>query len=99
MEHLDILLRKINSGHLPLSINYFLNLFIAKPRRPLSKTERQAVEHHFKDFLKQRKIPGKTDCQRFLIGNPRLRDSGRDWKVVKYFMHNKIMSIKRNLCQ
>ncbi|XP_059892526.1 uncharacterized protein LOC132446309 [Gadus macrocephalus] len=71
----------------------------AKPRRPLSETERQAVEHHFKDFLMQMKIPGKTDCQGFLNGNPRLRDRGRDWKVVKYFMHNKIMSLKRKLCQ
>jgi len=43
------------------------------------------------------KIPGKVDCERCLNDNPILRDNGRDWKAVKYFVHNRITAIKRVL--
>lgn len=45
------------------------------------------------------KVPGKVDCERFLNENKILNDNERDWKAVKYFVHNRIISIKRNLCQ
>ncbi|XP_031174403.1 uncharacterized protein LOC116063546 [Sander lucioperca] len=68
-----------------------------KPRRPWSQSERKIVEHHFKDFLKEMKLPGKVDCQRCLNENQTLRDNGRDWKTIKYFVHNKIVYIKKNV--
>ncbi|KAM4592751.1 uncharacterized protein PAE49_003226 isoform 2-T2 [Odontesthes bonariensis] len=68
-----------------------------KSKRPWSKTEREVIEQHFKDFLKEMKIPGKVDCQRCLNDNQTLRDNGRDWKAVKYFVHNKITAMKRTL--
>ncbi|XP_035849346.1 uncharacterized protein LOC116067062 [Sander lucioperca] len=70
-----------------------------KPRRPWSQSERKIVEHHFKDFLEEMKLPGKVDCQRCLNENQTLRDNGRDWKTIKYFLHNKIVYIKKNVCQ
>ncbi|XP_032423904.1 uncharacterized protein LOC116723252 [Xiphophorus hellerii] len=70
-----------------------------KSKRPWSKTEGEVIIQHFKDHLKERKIPGKVDCERCLKENPILRDNGRDWKAVKYFVHNKIAVVKRSLCQ
>ncbi len=45
------------------------------------------------------KAPGKVDCEKCLNENKILKDNGRDWKAVKYFVHNRITSIKRNLGQ
>ncbi|XP_030266833.1 uncharacterized protein LOC115578126 isoform X2 [Sparus aurata] len=70
-----------------------------KSRRQWSKMERELAEHYFKGSLKEMKTPGKEECQRFLKEHPTLRDNGRDWKAVKYFVHNKITAIKRKLCQ
>ncbi|XP_038139565.1 uncharacterized protein LOC119782609 [Cyprinodon tularosa] len=70
-----------------------------KSKRPWSETERKVIMQHFKDHLKELKIPGKVDCERCIKENPILRDNGRDWKAVKYFVHNKIAVVKRSLCQ
>ncbi len=45
------------------------------------------------------KAPGKVDCEKFLKESNILKDDGRDWKVVKYFVHNRITLIKRNVGQ
>lgn len=45
------------------------------------------------------KAPGKVDCEKCINENKILKDNGRDWKAVKYFVHNRINSIKRNLGQ
>ncbi len=45
------------------------------------------------------KAPGKVDCEKCLNENRILKDNGRDWKAVKYFVHNRITSIKRNVGQ
>ncbi|XP_041853923.1 uncharacterized protein LOC121648062 [Melanotaenia boesemani] len=66
-------------------------------KRPWSEMERKVTEQHFKDFLRELKIPGKVDCQRCINDNQILRDNGRDWRAVKYFVHNKITAIKRSL--
>ncbi|XP_070403971.1 uncharacterized protein [Nothobranchius furzeri] len=69
-----------------------------KPKKPWSETEREVIDEHFKNFLKEMKIPGKAECQRCLNDNQLLRDKGRDWKAVKYFVHNKITAMRRSLC-
>ncbi|XP_014823286.1 PREDICTED: uncharacterized protein LOC106903805 [Poecilia mexicana] len=69
---------------------------IGKSRRPWSDTERKVIHQHFKDFLKKLKIPGKVDCQKCLNNNQILKDNERDWKAIKYFMYNKIASIKKS---
>ncbi len=45
------------------------------------------------------KAPGKVDCEKCLKESNILKDNGRDWKAVKYFVHNRITSIKRNVGQ
>ncbi|XP_060916511.1 uncharacterized protein LOC132991681 [Labrus mixtus] len=64
-------------------------------RRPWSLREREIVEHHFKHFVEEMTIPRKVDCQRCVDENQTLRDNRRDWKAVKYYVHNKIISVKR----
>ena len=75
----------------------FIHFLAGKSKRPWSETERKVTEQHFKDFLKEMKIPGKVDCQSCLNDNQILRDNGRDWKAVKIFVYNKITAIKRVL--
>lgn len=77
-------------------IHLFTYLLSSKSRRPWSQTVKDIIENHFKDFLKEMKISGKLDCQRCLTENQTLRDNGRDWKAVKYFVHNRITSKKKN---
>ena len=77
----------------------FLHLFSGKSRRHWSTMERKLIEHYFKGSLMEMKTPGKEECQRFLKEHQTLRDNGRDWKAVKYFVHNKITAIKRKLNQ
>ncbi len=79
----------------------FLSLLLCfktvKRRKPWSGTERKVIEHYFKNSIKEMKAPGKVDCEKCLNENKILKDNGRDWKAVKYFVHNRITSIKRNV--
>ncbi|XP_051960647.1 uncharacterized protein LOC127628031 [Xyrauchen texanus] len=42
-----------------------------KSRKAWTEKESKTIEHHFKNFLKEMKIPGKVDCERFLNENQR----------------------------
>lgn len=47
-------------------------------------------------FISNCKIPGKKDCDSCLRAEPvALKD--RDWLAVKYYVHNKIIALKRNM--
>ncbi|XP_073690489.1 uncharacterized protein [Garra rufa] len=70
-----------------------------KSRKAWTEVESKMIEHHFKNFLKKMKVPGKNDCERFLNENQSLMNKERDWIAVKYFVHNRIITMKRNLCQ
>ncbi|XP_026107415.1 uncharacterized protein LOC113079376 [Carassius auratus] len=69
----------------------------ARARKPWSETERKVIEHCFKIYFKEIKAPGKVDCERCINANRILKDNGRDWKTVKYFVLNRIISVKRSL--
>lgn len=65
-------------------------------RRTWSKMEKEMVESHLKTFIKMMQVPGKEDCEKCIAENPTLQENGRDWKAVKYYLYNRINSIKRN---
>nr|XP_049575195.1 uncharacterized protein LOC125968056 isoform X1 [Syngnathus scovelli]XP_049589629.1 uncharacterized protein LOC125977309 isoform X1 [Syngnathus scovelli]XP_049591303.1 uncharacterized protein LOC125978199 [Syngnathus scovelli]XP_049591304.1 uncharacterized protein LOC125978199 [Syngnathus scovelli]XP_049591305.1 uncharacterized protein LOC125978200 [Syngnathus scovelli] len=68
-----------------------------KSRRPWSKTEKNIIQCHLKQFLTEMRVPRKEDCEKCLNENPSLKDHGRDWKAIKFFVHNKIASLRRNV--
>lgn len=58
--------------------------------------EISAVEKHLKRFLVRQDVPGKADCERCISAEPQALQQ-RDWKAVKYFIKNRITSMRRKL--
>lgn len=63
-------------------------------KRPWSKEERDAVEKHLLTYILRGKIPGADEIRKCLREENVL--NGRNWKNVKDFCRNKIISINRN---
>lgn len=56
----------------------------------------KAVEKHMMHFITSCKVPGKRDCESCLQAEPvALKD--RDWVAIKYYIHNRIIALKRKM--
>ncbi|XP_067299454.1 uncharacterized protein [Pseudorasbora parva] len=67
-----------------------------KVRSKWTGNEVKAVERHMINFITSCKVPGKKDCDSCLQAEPvALKD--RDWVAIKYYIHNRIISMKRNM--
>ncbi|XP_039623367.1 uncharacterized protein si:dkey-117m1.4 isoform X2 [Polypterus senegalus] len=66
-------------------------------KRPWSLAEKRDVEQHLEKHIRLLQVPAKADCERCLSGSPLLRSNGRDWKAVKFYVHNRIQLIKRHM--
>ncbi|XP_030018187.1 uncharacterized protein LOC115438607 isoform X4 [Sphaeramia orbicularis] len=55
-----------------------------------------AVEKHLKKFVERQDVPGKADCERCISAEPQALQK-RDWKAIKYFIHNRITAMRRKL--
>lgn len=62
-------------------------------RKSWSEVEKKAVNEELGVFVRQQRVPGKLDCDKCLRKKPEL--SGRSWKDIKYFIHNRIQNMKR----
>ncbi|XP_041666279.1 uncharacterized protein LOC121524831 [Cheilinus undulatus] len=65
-------------------------------KRTWTPEECAAVERHLKKFILMNQVPGKEDCQRCISAEPQALKS-RDWRAVKYFVKNRIASLRRKL--
>lgn len=65
-------------------------------KRLWSEEETTAVERQLRKFITLLKVPGKKDCLQCIASEPEAL-KWRDWKAVKYFVHNKIIAKKRKL--
>ncbi|XP_042610370.1 uncharacterized protein LOC109051994 isoform X3 [Cyprinus carpio] len=67
-----------------------------KVRSKWTGNEVKAVERHMIHFITNCKVPGKKDCDSCLQAEPvALKD--RDWAAIKYYIHNRIISMKRKM--
>ena len=57
-----------------------------------SDPEKQAVERQLGKFLRERKLPGKADCESAKKKEPCLRN--RPWEQLKYFIKNNIKVLR-----
>ncbi|KAJ8306755.1 hypothetical protein KUTeg_015692, partial [Tegillarca granosa] len=64
-------------------------------RKSWSEVEKKAVNEELGVFVRQQRVPGKLDCDKCLRKKPEL--SGRSWKDIKYFIHNRIQNMKRKI--
>lgn len=56
----------------------------------------KAVERHMFHFITSCKVPGKKDCDSCLQAEPvALKD--RDWIAIKYYIHSRIIALKRKM--
>lgn len=64
-------------------------------KRPWSEAERVAVETHLKRNLMDLRVPAKADCERCLELCPLLVSNQRDWRAIKFYVHNRIQLLKK----
>ncbi|KAG7466582.1 PHD finger 11 isoform X2 [Solea senegalensis] len=64
------------------------------PVRRWTPEEIAAVEKHLKKFIVRQDVPGKADCERCIASEPQALQK-RDWKAVKYFIKNRITTMRR----
>lgn len=63
-------------------------------KRPWTTEECAAVEKHLKKYIVLNQVPGKLDCELCISAEPESLKN-RDWKAVKYYVKNRITSVKR----
>lgn len=81
----------------PFIYNLFLHLTGKRGvlKRPWSEAERVAVETHLKRNLMELRVPAKADCERCLELCPLLVSNQRDWRAIKFYVHNRIQLLKK----
>lgn len=77
--------------HLPLHLTGKRGVL----KRPWSEAERVAVETHLKRNLMELRVPAKADCERCLELCPLLVSNQRDWRAIKFYVHNRIQLLKK----
>ncbi|KAM6940665.1 uncharacterized protein FYW49_018604 [Xenentodon cancila] len=66
-------------------------------KRPWSEAERAAVEEHLTQNINELRVPAKADCERCLQQCPLLVNNQRDWRAIKFYCHNRIQLLKKNM--
>ncbi|XP_026001400.1 uncharacterized protein LOC113008292 isoform X2 [Astatotilapia calliptera] len=67
-----------------------------KARCKWTDDEVKAVERHLLHFITSCKVPGKKECDSCIQAEPAaLKD--RDWVAIKYYIHNRIVALKRKM--
>ncbi|XP_056310731.1 uncharacterized protein LOC130222127 [Danio aesculapii] len=66
------------------------------PRKKWSTEEIQAVEKTLLTCIKSGRVPGKTQCEECIKSSPAALQ-GRSWEAVKFYVKNRIDSLKRKL--
>ncbi|XP_065151644.2 uncharacterized protein [Paramisgurnus dabryanus] len=65
-------------------------------RRKWSTEEIQAVEETLMDYIRSGKVPGKAQCMECIERSPAALQ-GRSWEGVKFYVKNRIDSMKRKM--
>ncbi|XP_067350286.1 uncharacterized protein [Channa argus] len=65
-------------------------------KRSWTPEECAAVEKHLRKCIVMKQVPGKVDCERCIAAEPQALGN-RDWKAVKYFIKNRITTMRRKV--
>ncbi|KAF7644540.1 hypothetical protein LDENG_00220200 [Lucifuga dentata] len=65
-----------------------------KEKKKWTPAEVQAVERRLMGFILPGRVPGKRECDECLKADPEILKD-RDWKSIKYYVHNRIVAAKR----
>ncbi|XP_054875107.1 uncharacterized protein LOC118469558 [Amphiprion ocellaris] len=65
-----------------------------KVKRMWSTEEVKAVEKSLMEFIRIGKTPGKQACEKCIAASPEAL-ADRDWKAVKFYVYNRIISDQR----
>ncbi|XP_059907746.1 uncharacterized protein LOC132457512 isoform X3 [Gadus macrocephalus] len=63
-------------------------------KRKWTQIEVAAIEAKMGRFIREGKTPGKEECQECIASSPEALKS-RDWRAVKFFVRNRIVSLSR----
>ncbi|XP_047221298.1 uncharacterized protein LOC124876976 isoform X2 [Girardinichthys multiradiatus] len=63
-------------------------------KRSWTPEECAAVNKHLRKYILTNQVPGKLDCERCIAAEPQAL-SKRDWRAVKYFVKNRITTMRR----
>lgn len=82
-------------------INLFYFSVVAKEKRRVvsrswSQDEQEAVFRHLSNFISQRKLPGKLECEMAKTKEKKALQN-RTWQQIKHFIRNKITKEIRNV--
>ncbi|XP_046691727.1 uncharacterized protein LOC124376601 isoform X2 [Silurus meridionalis] len=79
----------------PTSTTSFKGAKVFKKKK-WDTSEVKAVEKHLYTFIKSCRVPGKKECEDCIKAEPvALKD--RDWLAVKFFVKNRITSLKKKI--
>ena len=68
---------------------FFINFSISEKRLTAAETEK--IARYFAQHIRRMKTPGKTDCDSCKT----TLQLSTDWKTIKYFVYNKIVSFRK----
>lgn len=63
-------------------------------RKSWTPEECAAVNRHLHKYINICQVPGKLDCEQCVAAEPEALKN-RDWKGVKYYIKNRITSMKK----
>ncbi|XP_014873036.1 uncharacterized protein LOC106936497 [Poecilia latipinna] len=63
-------------------------------KRNWTPEECAAVNKHLRKYIVTNRVPGKVDCENCIAAEPQVL-SNRDWKAVKYFVKNRITTMRK----
>ncbi|KAK7877456.1 hypothetical protein WMY93_031796 [Mugilogobius chulae] len=67
-------------------------------KRPWTALEVEAVEKTLMDNIETGKVPGKAQCTKCIEASPEALQE-RDWKGIKFYVKNRIDSLRRESCK
>ncbi|XP_076860752.1 uncharacterized protein LOC143518327 [Brachyhypopomus gauderio] len=68
---------------------------VPRKKRTWSASEVQAIERHLMKFIRTCQLPGKKECVSCLLSEP-VALQARDWTAVKFYIKNRITTLKRS---
>ncbi|XP_056462464.1 uncharacterized protein LOC130402339 [Gadus chalcogrammus] len=90
--------RKRSQKNLEKSPDSTLQTTMSHTKLSADTAEVKAIERHLMDHIRGCKVPGKRQCMSCLLSEPVALKS-RNWSSIKYYVNNRIVALKRKMCQ
>ena len=88
----------LNAKNIWLIFTFFFTLEVSRSshstKRKWTQIEVAAIKAKMGRFIREGKTPGKEECQECIASSPEALKS-RDWRAVKFFVRNRVVSLSR----